>query len=272
MRLGSPRSVKQVFSLNKLVIKALKAKHPGARLVRTPHYVTQTRDFENTLLRSATIIKNENKPEEISKIQVEVNEKIYGNQDGEDDGSIVESDKDETTITISKKLESSQASSYEQQTIKGLEWGAGTNVGAQFGLQLGGLSGGVNAGFKKTKLNTTTKSTTKTDMVGEECHHTETVKIPLGCKAKVTMTTYRVKYQLEYSMVYKIPKTARIRVRYNLLCDLGWCSPFATLSAEDILKGMPDFRADEQYVYITQKGWLKWVADRMEVNKAVLQA
>ena len=254
---------------------ALKDKRLGAKLVRTPHYEVLKSEFESSLVRDARIVDDEKtnnpRPVVVSKILVDVNEKIYDNRAGT-------GKTDATTVKIVKKLETGEAFSYEQETTSGLEWGAGTNIGAQFGLPsvggIGGpsvnLSGGLNASFKKTKSTTTTESTTKTSTVGQESHHEETVEIPPGCKVKVTMTSYRIKYKLEYTMEYKVPKSRQLQVRYNIACCLALCYPSITLTAEDILKYMPGFHVVGQYVIFRQKGWLKWVADRMEVDKEIM--
>ena len=257
------KSVNQVLSVDKLVSTALKDKRLGATLVRTPHYEVLKSDFESSLVRDAKIISSGKKPEEVSKILVDVNEKIYDNCAGA-------GKTDSTTVKIVKKLETGEAFSYEQETTTGLEWGAGTNIGSQFGLPSVNLSGGLNPGFKKTQSTTTTESTTKTSTVGQESHHEERVEIPPGCKVRVTMTSYRIKYRLEYTMEYKVPKSRQLQVRYDIACCLGLCYPSTTLTAVDIFQYMPGFKIEDQHVSFTQKGWLKWVADRMEVDKQIM--
>ena len=260
-------STNQVMSLDKLVVNALKDKMPHTRytltVLRTPQYEKQISDFEKILIKSGKIIKTDDKPEEISKIQVDVNEKFYTNK-----GS--GSNEDESTVKIVKKAETSATSNYEQQTTTGLEWGAGTNIGAQFGLPQVGiqLSGGGSTSFKKTNQTTITESTTTSSTVGQESHHEETVNIPPGHQVKVEMTSYRVKYQLNYTMEYKVQKAEDIRIRYTsiMLC-CGLFSSGATLTAANLLKFMPNYRQDEEHVYFTQQGCLRWVADRMEVKK-----
>ena len=265
---GKGKSGNDVFTLDKLVTNALREKHSGAMVVVTPQYKTYKSKFEKTLIGKARITKTDEKAQEISKIQVDVNEKIYtnrgSNNKGEDEG-------DDTKVLIVKRSKSSDAYSYEQQTTKGLEWGAGTNIGALFGLpQVGvGLSAGLNADFKKHKETTTKESTTKTKSVEQESHHEEAVEIPPGHVVKVTMTSYRVKYQLEYSMVYTVPKSACIRLRYNSGLLSGWFSRNSKLTAAQILRTLPEFKEDRDNVSFVQKGWLKWVADRMEVDKTV---
>ena len=192
---------------------------------------------------------------------MDVNEKFYTNHGGQKE--------DETKVTIVKKSENSEAYSYEQQTTSGLEWGGGANLGAQFGLpQVGvGLSGGLNASFKKLSEYLKKDSTTKTTTVGQESHHEETVEIPAGHKVTVKMTSYRVRYKLDYTMEYRVPKSVCVVVRYHCCC--GLCSQSSRLTAARILKKMPNFMDDpkKNYVYFTQKGTLGWVADRMEVVK-----
>jgi len=34
--------------------------------------------------------------------------------------------------------------------------------------------------------------------------------------------------------------------------------------------GLPGFRMDEEFAYFVQEGELRWIADRMEVEKTVL--
>ena len=252
-----------VYSFEKLVSSALAEKHMGATCIPGSNYDEAREDFEKILGKSATIDnkRTEDRPTEVSKLLVDINEKYYTNHGGQKE--------DETKVTIVKKSENSEAYSYEQQTTSGLEWGGGANVGAQFGLpQVGvGLSGGLNASFKKFSEKLKKDSTTKTATVGQESHHEETVEIPAGHKVTVKMTSYRVRYRLNYTMEYRVQKNVSVVVRYHCCC--GLCSRRSRLKAAQLLKKMPNFRNDpkENFVYFTQKGTLGWVADRMEVVK-----
>ena len=46
--------------------------------------------------------------------------------------------------------------------------------------------------------------------------HQETVTIPPGKKAVVKMTSYRVRYKLDYTMEYKIPKSYFMELRNDV--------------------------------------------------------
>ena len=250
------------LTVRKLVNDAVKSKHPIITWLERPNCEEQVKIFEDVLLRSAKIVSS-GKPQEISKIQVDVNEKIYSNNgDGSDD--------DESTVRIVKSSEISQGRNYEQQTTNGFKWGAGTNVGVQFGLpQVGvGLKASVDTSFKKKKETTIKESITTENKVGQESHHEESLTIPPGHKVIVNMTSYRIKYRMDYTMEYKIPRSCTIRVKYWLFYCCGLLFPvFSTISVAYILRSMPEFKEDDEYVTFTQQGSLTWFADRMEVTK-----
>ena len=268
----------QKFTIDQLVSGALRSRYPGATWITTPFYDQQKSNFQEVLVRSARIASS-GKPQEISKIQVDVNEKIYSNYAEkstpmpERTGDHKEPDGDKSTVEIVKTTEVSEGYNYQQQTSSGFEWGAGTNIGAQFGLpQVGiGVSAGASANFTKTNMTTNTVSSSTSNKISQESHHEENVTIPPRHKVSVTMTSYRVKYRLDYTMEYTVPKSASIRVRYYTCCSCGLFTSSCLLDASRILRTMPDFKEDGQHVTFTQQGCLTWFADRMEVDKKVAE-
>ena len=256
----------KTFTIDRLVNSALRERFgPGARKVNSPFYEQQKRSFEEVLLRNSWITSSR-KPQEISKIQVDVNEKIYSNNG---DGRSKSTDGDNSKVTIVKSSEVSEGFNYQQATSSGLEWGAGANIGAQFGLpQVGiGMSGGASTNFTKTSSTTTTESHSKENKIGQQSHHEESVIIPPGHKVTVTMTSYRIKYQLEYTMKYTVLKSSSMYVRYYTSWSCGLCSISCNLDATHLLHSLPDYREEGQFVSFTQQGHLTWFADRMEVDK-----
>ena len=104
----------------------------------------------------------------------------------------------------------------------------------------------------------------------QAAHHEEEVEIPAGKRVVVTMTSYRVRYKLEYTMEYKIPKATKIRIsfgRYGI--GLPCCISSGALTASQVMHTLPGYREDEEFVYFTQEGELRWIADRMVVEKTV---
>ena len=249
----------QRISFDQLVRNALTSKHFGA-VQENFLYEAEKADFVSVLLSSAKITQQSKVPKEISKIQVDMTEKIYTNVEGS-------GDHDETTVKIARTVQSSEGYSYQQTTTNGLEWGVGANVGVQFGLpQVGvGASVGGDGRVKKTRSTAVTEEKTKTSTIGQESHHEETMKIPSGKRVLVKMTLYRVRYELEYKMLYIVPKQLKMKVWYRCCC--GLCSRSCYLTATELLKSLPAYRVEGKFVYFEQEGKLYWFADRMVVDK-----
>ena len=252
----------EVIQWETLMRRAVREQFGRHARVRMAAFITQQdkAQFVKLLFSDARNI-DPREPEEISKNTVDVNEKVYYNREGGED---------ETTVKIVNCVENAEGHNYTQTTTKGVEWGANANIGLQFGLPQVGGSGGLGIGFKRTTLHTQTEEKTKSNRVEQQSHHEETVKIPPGKKAVVRMTSFRVRYKLEYTMEYKIARTALIRVSLDP-CGLGLpCTSQRALTARDLLQYLPGFREDEEFVYFTQEGELRWIADRMEVDKKIV--
>ena len=224
------------------------------------------REFLRVVFSDATNISSGNSPEVISMTTVDVNEKVYTNCQGKDD---------ETLVKIMKSVEDFEGHNYTVSTTKGVEWGLKSNLGLQFGLPghlVGGAKigaeGGIEAHFTKKKQTTVTEETRKSSTLRSEAHHQETVKIPPGKKAVVKMTLYKVRYKLAYTMEYKVPKTTRLRVSYEYGTSL--CAVTGYLTAAQLLESLDGYRQDDDNVYFTQQGVLRWIADRMVVDKDLL--
>ena len=243
--------------------------HYGAHAKVAP-YSPQTevdkKEFLKQLLSDAKNI-NPREPEEISRNTVDVNEKVYTNTKGGED---------ESTIKIVSCVENSEGHNYQETTTKGIEWGVNANVGLQFGLPQVGVGGSGRVGFqyKRTNLMTISQEHTKKERVETQAHHEETIKIPPGKKVQLKMTSYRVRYKLDYTMEYRIDKSAHIRVKVDT-CGIGLpyvCLSSGFVTASQMMQPLPGYREDEEFVYFTQEGELRWIADRVVVNKTVADA
>ena len=255
------RKTSETIEWDDLVKKALKEKYGRhAALVETSYYKLQKATFVYILLSESRVV-DAVEPIEISKVIVDVNEKVYTNLEGGEDA---------TNVRIVRSVANSKGHNYTETTTKGIEWGAGANVGLQFGLpQVGvGVSTGTTASFKKQTTKTVTEETTNTDTVSVASHHQETVQIPPGKKAVVKMTSYRVRYKMPYTMEYKVKKNIVMLVQYRP-CGIipRCCSSYGHLTATQLLGTLPGHREDDEYVYCTQEGELSWIADRMVVDK-----
>ena len=256
------RNTSEKIEWDDLLRSALRASYGRTARLRTTRWSKEDKkQFLVSVFKDAKNI-SDREPEEISKIMVDVNEKVYSNYRGNED---------ETTVKIMKSVENTEGHSYSASTTKGVEWGGGVDIGLQFGMPQVGInaSAGGNFKYKRTKTQTVTEETTKTNKVQSQSHHEETLKIPPGVKVVVKMTSYRVRYKLPYTMEYKVPKFEGIPVSYDP-CGLGLCcNSTGFLTAVQLLHTLPGYREDDDYVYFTQEGELRWIADRMEVDKEI---
>lgn len=246
------------------------------RSARTRKTWITDRDKEAFLQKLFSDAKNINprRPEEISKNIVDVNEKVYLNHEkGQDEtkGKDETERKDKTKVTIVNTVENTEGHNYQQSTTSGVEWGVDAKIGLQFGLPaFGGVKPEIGGSFKKTRLKTETFEKKSENKVTQAAHHEEEVEIPAGSKVTVNMTSYRVRYKLDYTMEYKIAKSAKIRISFQQYgFSLPCCRNSGVLTASQVMRDLPGYREDEEFVYFTQEGELRWIADRMEVEKTV---
>jgi hypothetical protein len=251
---------------DELLRKAAREQFGRRARIAPPSLSFATREDKRTFLAKLfNNAKNINprEPEEISKNTVDVNEKIYCNSEGSEDV---------TTVKIVNCVENSEGHNYQECVTKGVKWGLNANVGLQFGLpQVGaGGGGGIGGNFQRESSTTLVKENKKDNKVELQSHHEETVKIPPGKKVVLKMTSYRVRYKLDYTMEYKISKSASIRVRVDQ-CGLGLpcCTTLSAITAPQLLQFLPGYREDEDFAYFTQEGELRWIADRMDVKKTI---
>lgn len=219
--------------------------------------IQQKQLFLEEILDDARNI-NPQQPIEITKNTVDVNEKIYSNNEGGEDV---------TTVKIVSSVGTSQGHNYQERVTSGIRWGVNTNVGLQFGLaQVWEKNRGTQTDIQPQNVLKNVE-----DKAELQSHHEETVKIPPRKKAFVKMTTYRVRYKLYYTMEYKISKAHSVSVEVALC---GWriplCIRTVEIMASQLLHSLPGYREDEEFAYFTQEGELRWIADRMEVEKALL--
>ena len=257
------RKKSETIEWNVLLLRAVRNRYGGSSktVLNSPFTLESKEVFLKRLFSDAQNI-NPREPEEISKNIVDVNEKIYINTDGCED---------ETTVKVVNSVENSQGHNYQETTTKGIQWGVDANIGLQFGLPQvsGGGSGGVGFSYQQSQVHTVTHEKTKKQKVEQQAHHEEMLKIPPGKKAIVTMTSYRVRYKLDYTMEYKIPKSEGVQVRLNTF-GLGLCFRMGFVTASEIMHPLPGYREDEEFVYMCQEGELRWIADRMVVKKRLV--
>ena len=257
------QTTSETIEWDTLMLKAVRELFGNRARIVPSFWNQQDKDsFLSKLFNDARNI-NPRDPVEISKNTVDVNEKIYSNAEGGEDS---------TTVKIINCAENTEGHNYQESVTKGVQWGVNANVGLQFGLPMVGAGGKGGLGFQFQRQHSTTlvNEKKKENKVELQSHHEETVKIPPGKKVIVKMTSYRVRYKLDYTMEYNISKNTTIRVLVDT-CGAGlpFCKRTVFIRANQLLQYLPGYREDDELVYFTQEGELRWIADRMEVKKII---
>ena len=200
-------------------------------------------------------------PEEISRSTVDVHEKIFTNTGGFED---------ETSVAIVSDVENTEVRNYQETTTKGIKWDVDTNVGLQFGLPQVGVGGNANIGGSYGRSRSVSVAWGKHEEKKHkhQSRHEEKLSIPPGKIATLRMSAQKVRYKLQYAIEYSIPKSDGVFVRTDL-CGLGLWYTSVFVSASQLLNPLPGFREDDEFVYFTQEGELRWIADRMTVTKTL---
>ena len=234
----------------------------GRPMLNSPITLDSKASFLKRMFSGAKVV-DPKEPQEISANTVDVNEKIYTNTGGYED---------ETTVKIVNMEENTEGRNYREVTSKGIKWGVDANVGLQFGLpHVLNVGGEIGSSYERSKVLAVTKEKSKEQKHKRQSHHEETLSIPPGKKATLRMTSYRVRYKLDYTLEYKIAKKDGVVVRMDL-CGLGLHYTSVFVSASQLLHPLPGYREDEEFVYFIQEGQLRWIADRVVVSKTIADA
>ena len=109
-------AVSENLTIERLVLNALNSVKKDATPQQTTEYETQKKDFEQLLIKSATITDDTEK--EVRKIKVNESEEVHSNPGNEN--------------KFVKTVSTSGSFNFQQQTTEGLVWDRGINLAQQF--------------------------------------------------------------------------------------------------------------------------------------------
>ena len=207
------------------------------------------------------VVDKEKEPREVTRTIVDINMKEYTNHGKECE--------DETMVRVSKGSSSVKGNRYQFSTTKGVDFGVGANFGATV-MNL--AQAGVSAHYNRSK--STTEGTEVSDEKGFTFSYEqeEKIKIPPGKSANVKITTYSMKYEMNYTLKLSVKKTASIPVRYrtgwqHLCC--GLCNSSGFVNIHNMLTTLPNYNGDDEdnTASFTQDGTLSWIGEGCKVDK-----
>ena len=242
--------------------RAAKARYgEDIRIVKTDWY---KKNVDNIIDKfELCIIDQEKEPREVQRTIVDINMKEYENH-----GTHAQL-QDESHVKMEKQTSTTKGERYSFSTTKGVNYGLGGNIG----LKLVGLvSLGADAKVEKSKSKTEETEKTSQEVYSFSYHQEEKIVVPAGKCVKAKITTYRMKYDSDYTLKFSINRDATIPLCYRTTCQyflFNMCRSYGKVSVRDMISTLPGFNGEDEddTASYTQPGTLTWVGEGCSVDK-----
>ncbi len=231
-------------------------------VVKTDDHETKVNNIDFQL----SVVAMDPKPSEKTRTIVDINMKEYINY-----GKVAQ---DESVVQINKKSSKTEGGRYTFSSTKGVNFGFGGNIGAQvMGAAVAGGSIGISGHYDKSK--STTEEAEKSSTEGTEyCYNQEEkIVVPPGTRVKATITTYRMKYEIKYTIKLSVGRNEYLRMAYRNTCQRHLCCGVFRSSGwvniRDMFSTLPNYNPDDEdeTASFTQDGVLSWVGEGCSVEK-----
>ena len=278
---GRPQPIRQianrVVTIGQLLEQASKIKYGRRiRLLSTPATDAELERFWNNLRVSIRPVDTE--PREVGRSIVDITTKDYTNGGSE---------KDESTIELSKPAGIAKGSSAEWYVKKGLSWSVSSNVGSNIMrlaamVPVSGTVGAVGLITKQWLEEDSIGQTLGADSLMLQYKKQEKVVVPPHSKVTVTITSYAIRYSFNYTLQLSALATDAISIQFRTpfqdflagcccccCCCAGCCKSMGFITARELLTAMqlPGYSEGSGWVHFIQDGVLSWVGDAVEVQK-----
>ncbi len=260
----SPRPKKDhdMFTFWQLFEQAAKQRYgQNIRVVKTDFCETKVNNINFQL----SVVAKDPKPVEKTRTIVDINMKEYVNH-----GKVAQ---DESIVQVNKKSSKSEGDRYTFSSTKGINFGFAGNLGAQvMGASVAGGSVGISGHYDKSK--STTEGTEKSSTKGFEYSYNQEEKIvvPPRTHVKATITTYRMKYEMNYTVKLSVDRNAFLQMVYKTTCQhlcFGVWRSSGYVNIRDMFSTLPNYNPEDEddTASFTQDGTLSWVGEGCSVEK-----
>ena len=241
-----PQKADNFVTFWELYEHAAKARYgEDIQVIKTQFYRTKVNniDFE------VSVVKTDGEPREVRHTIVDINMKEFSNLGKE---------QDETSVKIDKS--STKGNRFSFSTTKGIDFGHDCNIGAK----VMGLAAVGSYGAAKREPNELGFSFSY--------HHEEKITVPPGKRVKAKITTYSIKYEVDYTLKLSIKKDAFIPVMFRTKCQqfcLDMCRNNGSVLVRDMISTLPNYVQEDEngMSSFTQMGTLSWIGEGCTVDK-----
>ena len=254
---SEPQNATQVVTQWDFLVNAAKVRFGRkVKVLRTsPSVEALNRFFEDLQF---SVLYHDAEPTETRNTVIDIHTKVYVNKSNDE--------RDETVTQVSRPGSITHGNRYHFTPISGLTFNFGKDIGAQI---VGLAAIGGNLGVKEDSAATDQHHKMSSDF-HFEYKQEEKISVPPNRKVKAKITTLTIKYEMRYTLEFKIPSSRFVNVTYlnrfqKFLC--GLCRSCKPVYAADILQDLPNFREENGWCYFQQVGILTWIGENCNVEK-----
>ena len=193
---------------------------------------------------------------------VDVNLKEYTNYGQKGD--------DESTFKVIKMITQSQGNHFQFSDTKGSSWDVGGNIGAQvIGMAMVGVTGGMSASYGRNKSSTAGKEQSEDTSASVSYEQEERMRVPPGTRVKAKITSFKVKYEQQYTIKFGVNSWINIPVTYKMRCQ-QFCfgTNSGTVNVTQILNTLPGYSLEGSKATLSVVGTVSWISDGFSVDKS----
>ena len=233
----------------------------GERIFVLGAYEDALADFWDTVETKGTTFNRDDRPEEHSRIIVDISAKEHCNYGTKED---------EVMVVTSKQEAMTQKKSYSLSFGKqsGWQFGGGLNIGASF---FNTASSSIGIVGKRTKGKSTSEEESKEEerSLSQTYGVTGTIKVPPKIKTEVKITTFAVTYRLNVKTVFSAPSTSYIPFYYrgSGCCGLTRPKRFGYITAHELFQYETDFQDLGYAVQFSKDSELSYISEVAEMRK-----
>ena len=240
---------------------AAKARYgANIRVIKTPY---TTKQLDDLMTRFEVLsVTTAGPPREVRRTVVDVNIKEYTNNGQKMD--------DESTFKVSKQVSQSQGNRFHFSDTKGSHWDVGGNIGAQvIGMAMGGVTGGVSAGYGRNKSSTAGVEQSSDSTASITYEQEERMKVPPGTRVRAIITSFKVKYEQQYTIKFGINSWISVPLKYKTRCQQICCGANSgAVEVTQIVNTLPGYSLEGTKATISVVGTLSWISEGFSVDKS----
>ncbi len=207
---------------------------------------------------AVSIVSKEREPREVTRtvLDIVIKDYVNGGKEGQD----------QTILKASKGSLIPTQKQYNFFTSNGIDFGFSNNIAAQI------MNLSVFGGTALYNRSVTEEARFPNVAIAFNYEQEEKITVPPGKRVKAKITSYSVRYDMNYTLKFSVYRNVTVPVSYRTKCQqccFGFCSNTGSVLANDMISVLPNYNGNDENgtASFTQTGTLSWVGEAYSVDK-----